>query len=154
MFRNNKAYARMTYNGSDHTELQVLSPESLSVTQYKTQFTASCEAITPRKALAFSYRQAPAYFEGRRTVSCFRPFLRRRLRTSRPQRVAIRSRKPWVRIRRLLRGRYVGLPMTTPNVRCREGKVDRRQNAKGSIDSRIRQPIYFRISPQLEKGSA
>ena len=55
---------------------------------------------------------APAYLEGNWTVSRLRPFLRRRLRTSRPHLVAIRSLKPCVRIRRLLRGRYVGLPIT------------------------------------------
>ncbi len=53
----------------------------------------------------------PAYFEGSWTVSRFRPFLRRRLRTSRPHLVAIRNLKPCVRMRRLLRGRYVGLPI-------------------------------------------
>jgi|GEM_PF-3454231 len=55
---------------------------------------------------------APAYLEGNWTVSRLRPFLRRRLRTSRPHLVAIRNLKPCVRIRRLLRGRYVGLPIT------------------------------------------
>jgi hypothetical protein len=54
----------------------------------------------------------PAYLEGNWTVSRLRPFLRRRLRTSRPHLVAIRNLKPCVRIRRLLRGRYVGLPIT------------------------------------------
>jgi hypothetical protein len=54
----------------------------------------------------------PAYLEGNWTVSRLRPFFRRRLRTSRPHLVAIRNLKPCVRIRRLLRGRYVGLPIT------------------------------------------
>jgi hypothetical protein len=54
----------------------------------------------------------PAYLEGSWTVSRLRPFFRRRLRTSRPHLVAIRNLKPCVRIRRLLRGRYVGLPIT------------------------------------------
>lgn len=54
---------------------------------------------------------APAYFEGRRTVNRLRPFFRRRLKVARPQRVDIRSRNPWVLMRRLLRGRYVGLPI-------------------------------------------
>jgi hypothetical protein len=48
---------------------------------------------------------APAYFVGNWTVSRLRPFLRRRLRTSRPHLVAIRNLKPCVRMRRLLRGR-------------------------------------------------
>jgi hypothetical protein len=48
---------------------------------------------------------APEYFEGNRTVNRFRPFLRRRLSTSRPQRSAMRVRNPCVLMRRLLRGR-------------------------------------------------
>lgn len=43
------------------------------------------------------------------TVKRFRPFLRRRDNTARPQRSAIRSRKPCLAIRRLFRGRYVGI---------------------------------------------
>jgi hypothetical protein len=65
----------------------------------------------------------PAYLEGNWTVSRLRPFFRRRLRTSRPHFVAIRNLKPCVRIRRLLRGRYVGLPITVlqkPIRCCRE----------------------------------
>ena len=50
-------------------------------------------------------RQEPPCFDGRETVSCFRPFLRRRESTARPQRVAIRARNPCLLIRRLLRGR-------------------------------------------------
>jgi hypothetical protein len=41
-------------------------------------------------------------------VSRFRPFFRRRERTARPQRVAMRARNPCLLIRRLLRGRYDG----------------------------------------------
>jgi hypothetical protein len=44
-------------------------------------------------------------------VSCLRPFLRRRWRTSRPPGVAIRARKPWTRLRRILLGwnvRFMG----------------------------------------------
>ena len=48
---------------------------------------------------------APAYLVGSLTVSCFRPFLRRRASTSRPHLSDMRRRKPCVRIRRLLRGR-------------------------------------------------
>jgi hypothetical protein len=62
----------------------------------------------------------PAYLEGSWTVSRLRPFFRRRLRTSRPHLVAMRNLKPCVRIRRLLRGRYVGLPITVLQkpIRC------------------------------------
>jgi len=68
-----------------------------------------------------SVRYAAAYFVGSLTVRRRRPFLRRRLRTSRPHFVSIRVRKPWVRMRRLFRGRYVGLPMhQTPEIGTRE----------------------------------
>jgi hypothetical protein len=50
-------------------------------------------------------RQEPPCFDGIETVSCFRPFFRRRESTARPQRVAIRARNPCLLIRRLLRGR-------------------------------------------------
>jgi hypothetical protein len=43
------------------------------------------------------------------TVSRFRPFLRRRDKTARPQRSAMRKRNPCLAIRRLFRGRYVGI---------------------------------------------
>ena len=53
-------------------------------------------------------RQRPPCFDGSKTASFFRPFLRRRFKTSRPQRVFIRARKPCLFSRRLFRGRYVG----------------------------------------------
>ena len=54
---------------------------------------------------------ATPYLLGSLTVSILRPFFRRRLSTSRPHFVAIRVLNPCVRIRRLLRGLYVGLPI-------------------------------------------
>ena len=54
-------------------------------------------------------RQARACFEPMETVSRFRPFLRRRDKTARPQRSAMRKRNPCLAIRRLFRGRYVGI---------------------------------------------
>ena len=57
-------------------------------------------------------RQRPPCFDGTRTVSCFRPFLRRRDRTARPHRVAMRARNPCLLTRRLLRGRYDGFMAT------------------------------------------
>jgi hypothetical protein len=60
------------------------------------------ETPVPRKALG---RQAPPCFDGIWTVNWRRPFLRRRLRTARPQRVFMRARNPCLRIRRLFRGR-------------------------------------------------
>ena len=53
-------------------------------------------------------RQEPPCFDGSDTVSRLRPFFRRRERTARPQRVAIRARNPCLLIRRLFRGRYDG----------------------------------------------
>lgn len=64
-------------------------------------------------ALGYFNDHAAAYFEGSFTTRRFRPFFRRRLSTSRPQRVSIRARNPCFRMRRLFRGRYVGLPIST-----------------------------------------
>jgi hypothetical protein len=52
--------------------------------------------------------------DGSRTASRLRPFLRRLLSTSRPQRVLIRARNPCLRIRFRLRGRYVGCTSYLP----------------------------------------
>lgn len=57
---------------------------------------------------ALSYRQRPPCFVGSEMVKRFRPFLRRRESTSRPQRSAIRARNPCRLTRLRLRGRYVG----------------------------------------------
>ena len=66
------------------------------------------------------------------TVSRLRPFLRRRLRTARPQRVAMRVRNPCFRIRRVFRGRYVGLPIQTPRNRdFDQNTADRRGKLNG-----------------------
>jgi hypothetical protein len=64
------------------------------------------EPVSPREARRC--RQEPPCFDGSETVSRFRPFFRRRERTARPQRVAIRARNPCLVIRRLFRGRYDG----------------------------------------------
>lgn len=55
--------------------------------------------------------QAVLYLFGMTTANTLRPFLRRRERTARPHFVSMRARKPCLRTRRVLRGRYVGLPM-------------------------------------------
>ena len=57
---------------------------------------------------------APAYFDGSFTVRRLRPFLRRRLSTSRPHFVDMRRRNPCLRILFLFLGLYVGFPITTP----------------------------------------
>jgi len=61
------------------------------------------EPMGPRQARRI--RQEPPCFDGSETVSRFRPFFRRRERTARPQRVAMRARNPCLLIRRLFRGR-------------------------------------------------
>jgi hypothetical protein len=63
----------------------------------------ACEPVSSWQARRT--RQDPPCFDGSETVSRFRPFFRRRDRTARPQRVAMRARKPCLLIRRLLRGR-------------------------------------------------
>ena len=50
-------------------------------------------------------RQEPPCFDGIETVSRFLPFLRRRDKMARPQRVAMRARNPCLLTRRRLRGR-------------------------------------------------
>src|SRR6476620_142911 len=73
-----------------------------------------------------SVRYAAAYFVGNLTVKRRRPFFRRRLRTARPHLVSIRARNPCVRMRRLFRGRYVGLPIheLQKSVQRRNGYAD------------------------------
>lgn len=71
-------------------------------------------------------RQEPPCLLGSDTVSRFRPFLRLRESTARPQRVAIRARNPCLLIRRLFRGRYDGfmrefLPSEPGNLAAYEG---------------------------------
>lgn len=58
---------------------------------------------------------APAYFDGSFTVRRRRPFLRRRLSTSRPHFVDMRKRNPCLRILFLFRGLYVGFPIPAPD---------------------------------------
>jgi len=94
MLGNYKAYAWMMQKRSDEPEVEMLSSNTLPFSQNNFKLSSPRQAMTTRKALIINVRQAPAYFEGSWTVSCFRPFLRRRLSTSRPQRVAIRSRNP------------------------------------------------------------
>lgn len=83
---------------------------------------------TPCPGQPFS-RQAAPCFEGGRTDRRLRPFLRRRLKTARPQRVRMRARNPCFLTRLRLRGRYVGLPMRF--VRCgRENYLRRGSRVK------------------------
>ena len=61
--------------------------------------------------------QPPWCFDPMRTVSCFRPFLRRRESTSRPHRVAMRVRNPCLLMRLRLRGRYEGFTSTSQTMK-------------------------------------
>src|SRR5262249_14714602 len=85
----------------DHVE--VLGPLPASFGETATKVRCSSESSDSREPL--TRRQRPPCFEGMRTVRRFRPFFRRRDSTARPQRVAIRARKPCLFRRRLLRGR-------------------------------------------------
>lgn len=88
----------------DHVE--VLSPLPASFGETATEVRRPSESGDSPEPL--TRRQRPPCFEGMRTVRHFRPFLRRRDSTARPQRVAMRARKPCLLRRRLLRGRYDG----------------------------------------------
>jgi hypothetical protein len=79
-------------------------------------------------------RQDPPCFDGSETVSRFRPFLRRRDKTARPQRVAMRARNPCLLIRRLLRGRYDGFIRNSSQV-SRESYLKMRHGVKLRVKS-------------------
>ena len=57
----------------------------------------------------------PFYFLAIVTETRLRPLARRRLNTARPDRVRIRVRNPWVRLRLLLWGWYVRFTTHTPD---------------------------------------
>ena len=85
----------------DHVEM--LEPAAPAMSQATANVGRACEPVGSRQARRS--RQEPPCFDGIETVSCFRPFFLRRERTARPQRVAMRARKPCLLILRLLRGR-------------------------------------------------
>jgi len=88
----------------DH--VQVLAAAAAAMGEAAANVGRAREPVGPREARR--WRQEPPCFDGSDTVSRFRPFFRRRERTARPQRVAIRARNPCLLIRRLFRGRYDG----------------------------------------------
>jgi hypothetical protein len=110
VFRNDEPNTGMMQKGSDSPELEMLGQDALPIARHRVKVGSPGQPIRAWKA---KINQAPAYLVGSLTVSLFRPFFRLRLNTSRPHRVDIRVRNPCVRIRRLLRGRYVGLPITS-----------------------------------------
>ena len=85
----------------DHVE--VLEPAAPAMGEAAANVGRAHEPMGSRQARRT--RQEPPCFDGIETVSCLRPFLRRRERTARPQRVAMRARNPCLLILRLLRGR-------------------------------------------------
>ncbi len=88
----------------DH--VQMLEAAAASLGEAAANVGRAREPMCSRQARR--WRQEPPCFDGSDTVSRFRPFFRRRERTARPQRVAIRARNPCLLIRRLFRGRYDG----------------------------------------------
>ena len=103
---NDQSHARMARCVVDPDHVEMLGPAAPAGVQAATDVGRPREPVGPREA--FRWRQEPPCFDGIETTSCRRPFLRRRDRTARPQRVAMRARKPCLLIRRLLRGRYDG----------------------------------------------
>ena len=87
-------------------DFKMFRPVAFTQRQAPADVRAPGEPSGPLQVLAS--RQEPPCFDGRETVNRFRPFLRRRDSTSRPQRVAMRARKPCLLIRRRFRGLYDG----------------------------------------------
>jgi hypothetical protein len=87
-------------------DFKMLRPATLTQRETPADVGAPGEPVSSLQALAS--RQEPPCFDGMETVSRLRPFFRRRDNTSRPQRVAIRARKPCLLIRRRFRGLYDG----------------------------------------------
>jgi hypothetical protein len=87
-------------------QVQVLKAMAPAMGEAAANIGRAREPVGSREARR--WRQEPPCFDGSDTVSRFRPFLRRRERTARPQRVAIRARNPCLLTRRLFRGRYDG----------------------------------------------
>jgi len=90
----------------DPDHVQVLEAATPAMAEAAANVGRAREPMGSRQARR--WRQEPPCFEGKETVSRFRPFFRLRDNTARPQRVAIRARNPCLLIRRLFRGRYDG----------------------------------------------
>jgi len=87
-------------------EIQPGSATAKTQLEHRLEIRRAAEAPAPREPFRL---QAPPCLEGSLMARRLRPFFRRRLMISRPQRVAIRARKPCRLLRRRLCGRYVGL---------------------------------------------
>ena len=104
--RNDQSHPRVARRVIHPDHVQMLEAAAASLRQAPPNVRRAREPVGSREARRG--RQEPPCFDGSETVSCFRPFFRRRERTARPHRVAMRARKPCLLIRRLLRGRYDG----------------------------------------------
>lgn len=108
-------------------------PTVLAQPQHRSDLRCPVESPAPWEPLA---AQRPPCLDGNWTASRFRPFLRRRLRIARPQRVCIRARNPCLLERRLLRGRYVGFIRNSRYTLCLWGR-------KASCDVRVGSRLTF-----------
>jgi hypothetical protein len=100
--RNHDTESRMPEGVRSPEDVESARAAARARGQHRPNLLRSGETPVPREPLG---RQAAPCLEGRRTARRLRPFLRRRLSTSRPQRVFMRARKPCLRMRRLFRGR-------------------------------------------------
>jgi hypothetical protein len=140
---------------SRRADIEVRHAETSPGASDSVEVIAAGQPVASRKNRAGGY-SPPAYFDGSRTVRRFRPFFRRRLKTSRPQRVDMRVRKPCVRIRRLFRGRYVGFPMATearlrPSPAQSERRAARRRH-RPYRERRLRFPRTTLPSPSRSRA--
>ena len=108
--RNDQSHPRVARRVVHPDHVQVLEAATPSSREAAANVGRSGEPVGSRQARR--RRQEPPCFDGSETVSCFRPFLRRRDSTARPQRLAMRALNPCLLIRRLLRGRYDGFMRT------------------------------------------
>ena len=104
---NDQPHARMAQSIVNPDQVEKRGPAAPTLGQAPPDVGRSRQSARPRESLAGG--QARPCFDGMETVNRFRPFFRRRDRTSRPQRSAIRARNPCLAMRFLLRGRYVGI---------------------------------------------
>jgi len=111
-FRNDQSHPRVARRVVRPNHVQILETAAPALGQAAAKIGRAREPMSSRQARRC--RQEPPCFEGSEMASFFRPFLRRRESTARPQREAIRARNPCRLILRLLRGRYDGFMKATP----------------------------------------
>ena len=105
-FRDDESHAGLAQSIVHPDHVQVLEPAAAAMVETAANVGRARETMVSRQARR--WRQEPPCLEGSDTVSRFRPFFRLRDSTARPQRVAMRARKPCLLMRRLLRGLYDG----------------------------------------------